>query len=127
MRESETEFSGEMSCFSLEVRVEFTSRFEITCIAQPSIGDPHAIDQSFERREDRVSEGGPLRDIRITGFDDPSVIVGSAHIWGSVATEKTTLFSVTDVQMVGDPSEAARPCVRVRPSGAGSGRGQACS
>ena len=48
VRESETEFSGEVSCLSLEGWVEVTSRFEITCVAHPIIGDPHAIDQSLE-------------------------------------------------------------------------------
>ncbi len=48
VRESETEFSGEVSCLSLEIRVDVTSRFEITCVAHPVIGDPHAVDQSLE-------------------------------------------------------------------------------
>jgi hypothetical protein len=50
-----------------------------------------STDQSLERLQDIVSEGGPLRDKDITGFDDPSLIDGgSACIWGSVAAEKNT-------------------------------------
>ena len=48
VRESQTEFFGEVSCRTLEVRVEVTSRFEITCFAHPVIGDAHAVDQSLE-------------------------------------------------------------------------------